>query len=60
MRAQAAGRWAWLRGFAHAPGRTFVVHGERETAAGFADEVKRQFGWNRVEAPQRGDVHTIA
>ena len=50
----------WLRGFAHAPGRTFVVHGERETAVSFADEVKSRLGWIRVEAPQRGDVHTIA
>jgi len=54
------GLLAWLRGFAHAPARTFVVHGERETAAGFADEVKSRLGWIRVEAPQRGDVHTIA
>ena len=54
------GLLAWLRGFAHAPGRTFVVHGERETAAGFADEMKSQLGWTRVEAPQRGDTHTIA
>jgi metallo-beta-lactamase family protein len=54
------GLLAWLRGFTHAPGRTFVVHGERETAAGFADEVKNQLGWTRVEAPQRDDRHTIA
>ena len=53
------GLLAWLHGFAHAPGRTFVVHGERETAAGFADEVKSRLGWTRVEAPQRGDTHTI-
>ena len=50
---------AWLGGFAHAPGRTFVVHGERETAVSFADTLKRRLGWTRVEAPQRGDVHTI-
>ena len=50
----------WLGGFAHAPGRTFVVHGERETAAGFADAVKGRLGWTGVEAPQRGEVHTIA
>jgi len=53
------GLLAWLRGFAHAPGRTFVVHGERETAAGFAVELNRRLGWAGVEAPQRGDVHTI-
>jgi len=54
------GLLAWLRGFAHAPARTFVVHGERATAAGFADEVKRELGWTRVEAPQQGDAHTIS
>ena len=54
------GLLAWLRGFAHAPGRTFVVHGERDTAAGFAGELKSQLGWTHVEAPQRGDVHSIA
>jgi metallo-beta-lactamase family protein len=54
------GLLSWLRGFARAPGRTFVVHGERETAVGFANEVKSQLGWNHVEAPQRGEVHTVA
>jgi metallo-beta-lactamase family protein len=54
------GLLAWLRGFAHAPGRAFVVHGERATATGFAYEVKRQLGWTDVEAPQQGDVRTIA
>jgi metallo-beta-lactamase family protein len=43
----------WLRGFRQPPRRTFVVHGEAETAHGFADQVSRQLGW-RTEAPQRG------
>jgi len=51
------GLLSWLRGFARAPARTFVVHGERATADGFAEEVKRQLGWTRVEAPQRGETH---
>ncbi len=50
----------WLRGFAHAPGRTFVVHGERATASGFRDEIRRQLGWTSVESPQQGEVHTLA
>ncbi|MEK7436090.1 MAG: MBL fold metallo-hydrolase [Pseudomonadota bacterium] len=54
------GLLAWLRGFAHAPARTFVVHGERETAAGFAELVKKQLGWTGVEAAQRGGVHAIS
>jgi len=53
------GLLSWLRGFAHAPGHTFVVHGERETAAGFAGEVKKQLGWTAVEAPQRGDTQVL-
>ena len=53
------GLLSWLRGFAHAPGNTFVVHGERETAAGFRDEIKRQLGWTRVAAAQQREVRTI-
>ena len=53
------GLLAWLRGFAHAPGRSFVVHGERDTASGFRDEIKRRLGWTRVESPQPGEVCTI-
>jgi metallo-beta-lactamase family protein len=53
------GLLAWLRGFAHAPGRTFVVHGERDTAAGFAETVKQELGWTSVEAAERGEVHTL-
>jgi metallo-beta-lactamase family protein len=53
------GLLAWLRGFARAPGRSFVVHGEHDTAAGFADRVKKELGWTSVEAPERGDVHTV-
>jgi metallo-beta-lactamase family protein len=50
----------WLRGFAHAPRRAFVVHGERETAVGFADAVRNALGWTSVESPQRGDACDIA
>lgn len=53
------GLLAWLRGFARAPGRSFVVHGERATATGFADRVRKELGWTSVEAPERGDVHTV-
>jgi metallo-beta-lactamase family protein len=54
------GLLAWLRGFARAPGRTFVVHGERETSLGFAEEVTRALGWTSVVAAAHGDVHTVA
>jgi metallo-beta-lactamase family protein len=54
------GLLAWLRGFAQAPGRAFVVHGERATATGFRDEIRRQLRWPSVESPQQGEVHTLA
>ena len=43
----------WLRGFKKAPARTFVVHGEAETALGFAKTLQTQFGW-RVDTPAAG------
>ena len=54
------GLLAWLRGFARVPANTFVVHGERETAAGFRDEITRQLGWTRVDAPQQGEAFTLS
>jgi len=50
----------WLGGFAHAPGRSFVVHGERDAAVSFSDTVRSTLGWTAVDVPQRGDVYTIA
>lgn len=41
----------WLGGFKRPPGRTFIMHGEAETAAAFAAEVRRQLGWLQVETP---------
>ncbi len=43
----------WLRGFKTAPARTFVVHGEADTACGFADRIADELGW-AVEAPAAG------
>ena len=43
----------WLKGFKQPPRRTFVVHGEAETARGFADQISHDLGW-RAEAPARG------
>jgi metallo-beta-lactamase family protein len=45
----------WLSAFHRAPTRTFVVHGERETAVGFAGVVRERLGWTSVEVPKRGD-----
>ncbi len=43
----------WLGGFKRAPQRTFVVHGEAQTASGFAELISKQLGWT-VEAPEAG------
>lgn len=43
----------WLQGFTHAPWRTFVVHGEAQTARGFADQIAHTRGW-KVEVPAPG------
>jgi metallo-beta-lactamase family protein len=43
---------AWLGQFKHAPRRTFVVHGEAETQAAFAQLVTDRLGWNTL-APAR-------
>jgi metallo-beta-lactamase family protein len=50
----------WLRGFVRAPGRCFVVHGERGAAVSFAGALQSELGWTGVEVPQRGDAHAIA
>ncbi len=45
----------WLRAFHAPPQRAFVVHGERETAIGFAALVRERLRWTAVDVPQRGD-----
>lgn len=50
----------WLSAFRVPPSRVFVVHGERETAAGFADLVRTTLHWPSVEVPQRGDRVRLA
>ncbi len=53
--ADQAGLLAWLQGFRVPPTRTFVVHGETETALGFAKLIHSKLGW-QTEVPVRGDV----
>ena len=45
----------WLAHFKRAPSHTFIVHGEPETAALFADAVRTQRHWNNVVVPR---LHT--
>lgn len=51
--ADQAALMGWLRGFRQPPGRTFVVHGEAQTACAFADRISAELHWS-VEAPSRG------
>jgi len=53
--ADQAGLLTWLQGFRVPPARTFVVHGETETALGFAKLIYSKLGW-QTEVPVRGDV----
>ncbi len=46
---------AWLRGFRRPPARTFVVHGEEETALAFAERVQTDLGF-AASVPQAGDA----
>jgi metallo-beta-lactamase family protein len=50
----------WLGGFRQPPARAFVVHGERDTAVGFAALVRERLQWPSVEIPARGDRMRIA
>ncbi len=45
----------WLGNFAAPPAQTFVVHGEAETAEGFARLVQQRLGW-AARAPDAGTV----
>lgn len=50
----------WLGAFHRKPARTFVVHGEREVAEGFARLVQQRLGFAQVEVPALGARHTLA
>jgi metallo-beta-lactamase family protein len=49
----------WLRRFRRPPKQTYTVHGEAETAAGFADTLRRELGW-RAEPAVRGETIDLA
>lgn len=49
----------WLGRFKRPPQTTFVVHGEEETAIGFADTVRKQLGWP-VEVPMAGASYELS
>lgn len=49
----------WLAHFDPAPARCFVVHGEEQTAFGFATLVRERLRWPSVEVPRRGDTVSL-
>ncbi len=53
--ADRAGLLGWLRHFRRPPRRTFVVHGESETARAFAEAVAQELEWANVVVPRHGD-----
>ena len=48
----------WLSALDHPPKRTFVVHGEEESALAFAGLLTNEYGWNAV-APEYGDTFEL-
>ena len=49
---------AWLTRFRQVPSQTFVVHGEEQTALGFAELLREGLGWN-VEVPDMGAIFSV-
>ncbi len=54
------GLFGWLGHFRRAPRRTFVVHGEAETAAAFVAAVRQRLKWDNVEVPESGGSVEVA
>lgn len=47
----------WLKGFSHPPQKTFIVHGEEQTAQNFATVIRDELDWPHVVVPKRGSLH---
>jgi metallo-beta-lactamase family protein len=56
--ADQAGLLEWLRGFKAAPHQTFVVHGEPEASAVFAEAIRQELEWTNVVIPERLHTYT--
>lgn len=51
---------AWLGAFRRKPSRTFIVHGERSVADGFAELVRGRLGFPDVAVPARGQRFVLS
>ncbi len=49
---------SWLSHLRQPPRRTFVVHGEEQTALGFGELIRSRLGWP-VEVPEEGAVYEL-
>jgi metallo-beta-lactamase family protein len=49
----------WLGAFQRKPRRTFIVHGERSVAEGFAELVSARLGFAAVEVPALHSRHAV-
>lgn len=56
--ADQAGLLEWLRGFKAAPHQTFVVHGEPEASAVFAEAIREELEWTNIVIPERLHTYT--
>ncbi len=54
--ADQAAMLAWLGHFARPPQHTFLVHGEKSTAAIFRDVITERLNWNNVKVPAPGET----
>ncbi len=49
---------AWLAHFARPPRKTFVVHGEEDTAVGYGEHLQEELGW-AAEVPVEGASYEL-
>lgn len=57
--ADQAGLLDWLRGFRTPPEHAYVVHGEPEASAAFAQAIQDQLGWPKPHVPHLGERLTL-
>ena len=56
--ADRAGLLAWLRHFKKTPREVFVTHGETQSSLAFAEEIRKELGW-QVRVPEYREVATL-
>jgi metallo-beta-lactamase family protein len=56
--ADQAALMGWLGNFKTPPRKTFVVHGEAETAQLFAEKIRRNLDWE-AQVPEAGTRYTL-